>query len=285
MTEYTPVEHRNGRFYKREDLHRHPSGVNGAKWRQCQHLMAQHAAAGHTLVITGASVLSPQHAMTAVAARQHGMESLHIIGATTPEKAIKHKSIALAMNYGAHLYPINVGYNPALQAEVKRQAKENQAAILHYGVTTSPDATQAEIEAFHAIGAAQAHNIPTQVRHLIAPLGSGNSATSLIVGLHDLDQPPTLYLVGIGPSRHQWALDRATSILGHPPMIDMRHIDLHGLGAVTYSDKKPYTADGITLHPTYEGKVATWLDANPAWCPPWAARQDDTCLWIVGGPL
>ena len=35
----SPVEDRNGRWYKREDLYRHSTGVNGAKWRQCQWLI------------------------------------------------------------------------------------------------------------------------------------------------------------------------------------------------------------------------------------------------------
>lgn len=285
MNDLTPVQNRNGRWYKREDLHRHQSGVNGAKWRQCQHLMSRYAAQGYSTVVTGASVLSPQHAMTAVAARMNGMNSVHVIGGTTPEKAVRHPSVASAVYYGAELHAIPVGYNPALQSEVRKLADRFGAAILHYGVTTRPDADLDEIRAFHAVGAAQTQNLPTDIRHLIAPLGSGNSAVSLLVGLDSHPTPPALYLVGIGPDRIKWTLDRTHRILGHPPTTRIHHVDLHGSKQVTYGDKRPYNADGITLHPTYEGKVTTWLDANPSFCPAWGNRDNDTALWIVGGPL
>ena len=45
----------------------------------------------------------------------------------------------------------------------------------------------------------------------------------------------------------------------------------------------PGQADGIVLHPTYEGKVVRYLDEKaPEW---WVRRDGTTCLWIVGGPL
>ena len=34
MPDLTPVEEHGGRWFKRDDLNRHPSGVNGGKWRQ-----------------------------------------------------------------------------------------------------------------------------------------------------------------------------------------------------------------------------------------------------------
>ena len=39
MTHLTPFELRNGRWYKREDLHTGPAGINGAKLRACDHLI------------------------------------------------------------------------------------------------------------------------------------------------------------------------------------------------------------------------------------------------------
>jgi uncharacterized membrane protein len=42
-------------------------------------------------------------------------------------------------------------------------------------------------------------------------------------------------------------------------------------------------ADGIVLHPTYEGKVVRYLDEHrPSW---WTRRDGSTALWIVGGPI
>lgn len=50
-----------------------------------------------------------------------------------------------------------------------------------------------------------------------------------------------------------------------------------------YADRMPATEDGITMHPTYEGKVVRYLNEQaPEW---WTRRDGTTCLWIVGGPL
>jgi hypothetical protein len=60
-------------------------------------------------------------------------------------------------------------------------------------------------------------------------------------------------------------------------------VDLHGSRYASYSDRMPGRADGIVLHPTYEGKVVRYLDEHrPSW---WTRRDGSTALWIVGGPI
>lgn len=281
MYDLTPVEDRGGRWYKRDDLFRHPSGVNGAKWRQCQWLVRRMRAEGAPLIVTGASVLSPQHAMTAVAAAESGLPSLHVVGGTTPDKARKHPSVRLAVQYGAALHAIPVGYNPALQAEVRRLAEEHGAGVLRYGVTTDRD-----VAAFHRLGAAQAANVPPGLRSLIVPFGSGNSAASILTGLAEHPDPPeAVHLVGIGPNRLSWLYERLDRVgVGELPF-GVAHHDLHGTGVVAYGRAVRYTSDGIVLHPTYEGKVAAWADSHPQLLPGWGERDGTAALWIVGGPL
>jgi hypothetical protein len=293
----TPVQSRGGRLYKREDLHRHPSGVNGGKWRQCQWLIGRLAAAGHTEVASGASVLSPQLAMTAVACAEAGLGCDLYVG-TSPERAVLHPSPALAVSAGARLHQVKVAYNPALQAAVRRRAADTGAGILRYGVAPAPDAGLEELRAFHWLGGTQALALAGELPalpDLIVPFGSGNSAASILWGLahaRPADLPWRIHLIGIGPSRWDW-LWRRLADLGLPPatlgglQARCRHHDLHAAGLVTYTQRRPYTADGIVLHPTYEGKVAAWLDtdAGRRAVPGWAARDDSALLWIVGGPL
>ena len=291
-SEVTPVEFHEGRWYKRDDLHRHPSGVNGGKWRQCQWLVARAADAGAVGIVTGASVLSPQLPMTAVAAELAGLPCVITVGGTTPLSAMRHPGVRLAVEHGARVHTAPVGYNPTLQAHVRTHLRPGWS-ILHYGVAPPADATTATVAAFHGLGAAQAAALPPGIEHLIVPFGSGNTAASVLLGLARHPTIRRVSLIGIGPNRERWLqarlrlLEAATgapawSAVGPRYQLDL--FDLHAAGEVSYGRAVRYTSDGIVLHPTYEGKVADWLDRSGA-VPGWTDRDGATCLWVVGGPL
>lgn len=284
----TPFELRNGRWYKREDLHRGPSGVNGAKLRACDHLISRAAAGGARRVISAASVLSPQNAMAAVLAARHGMDCTVVVGGTRPDTAFRHRSLQIARDAGASFEFIAVGYNPALQAHARRLADTDSSAYwLRYGITPPPTAGPDELEAFHWTAGAQVENLPLRVETLVVPFGSGNTGAGVLLGVSRF-QPERLkriVLLCIGPDRQPWLRTRLET-LGVPGASDKpwwEVIDLHGSGYAAYGDRMPGTADGITLHPTYEGKVVRYLDeTGPTW---WRRRDGSTCLWIVGGPI
>lgn len=279
------MQERDGRYYKREDLCALPAGVNGAKLRACDHLIRQGAASGAQRVISAASVLSPQNAMAAVLARRYGLRALIVLGGTSPRTAFTHKSVALAREQGAEFDFIRVGYNPALQKRAADLAAlDRNAYWLQYGITTPPEAPARELRAFHRIAADQCANLPDRIKTLVIPFGSGNTAAGVLMGLTTVNRPRDLekiVLVGIGPDRRAWLRDRFERMGVSLPRY--RHLDLHGSGYAQYSDKMPGQADGIVLHPTYEGKVVRYLDEKaPDW---WVRRDGTTCLWIVGGPL
>lgn len=276
----TPWEERTGRWYKREDLHRHPSGVNGGKWRQCQWLISRMRG---DVVVTGASVLSPQHAMTAVAASEAGKQSVHYIGGTTLEKALRHPSPALAAQYGAHFRVAPVGYNPQLQRRVRRLADVIAGEILRYGVTPDPRASVAELTAFHMLGALQTMNMPGSVQHLIVPFGSGNSAASVLYGFSRGygPRPGVVHLVEIGPDRREWLARRLHQLGVYSLPFELR---FHRTD-YSYGDRVRLTVDEIPLHPTYEAKVAQWCYAHEQEFPGWGRRDGSCALWIVGGAL
>lgn len=287
----TPVENRKGLWYKREDLYRGAFGVNGAKYRACQHLISKAAAEGNHTVVSGASVLSPQSAMAAVVAQEFGLKCRVIVGGTTPEKSLRHKSIQIATEAGATVEAIAVGYNPALQKAALAAAEEPGVWRLPYGITTSPEASQNAVEDFLRVGAAQTMNLPDEVETLVLPFGSGNTAAGVLYGLQDF-APESLrkvVLIGIGPNRLRWLQERL-ALAGRPlvspsilmPSIELELIQLHPAYA-EYGDAMRETLDGIVLHPTYEGKVVRFLNfTSPGW---WKRRDGRTALWIVGGPI
>jgi hypothetical protein len=286
MSELTPVELRAGRWYKREDHYTATGGVNGAKLRACRHLIAAGRAGGATRVVSAASVLSPQNAMAAVVASELGMACTVILGASNPVSAPRHPAVAIAVAAGAHIEHVPVGYNPYLQrAAATHAAAHADSYWLRYGITTPAEATTAELRAFHAVGADQVANLPPQIQTLVVPFGSGNTAAGVLYGLATAGCPAALQrvvLVGIGPNRQVWLAGRLAA-LGVTVPVALVHLDLHGEGFARYGDKMPAVADGITMHPTYEGKVVRYLnEQQPPW---WAARDATTCLWIVGGPL
>lgn len=278
------MQERDGRWYKREDLCSLPAGVNGAKLRACDHLIRLGVVNGATRVVSAASVLSPQNAMAAVLARRYNLSCTVILGGTSPATAFQHRSPHLAREYGADFDFIRVGYNPALQRRAEDIVKTDRRAYwLQYGITTPPDASARDMRAFHQIAADQVANLPEGIRTLVVPFGSGNTAAGVLMGLNQ-HRPRSLervILVGIGPDRRRWLRDRFEFMGVSLP--SFRHLDLHGTGYAQYSDKMPGQADGIVLHPTYEGKVVRYLDEKaPDW---WVRRDSTTCLWIVGGPL
>lgn len=282
----TPVEKREGRWYKREDLHRGPGGVNGAKYRACRHLMSRAKEAGARHVVSASSVLSPQAAMGAVLARELGLTCTIIVGGTTPEKAARHRSIAIAKLAGADIQAISVGYNPALQKAAREAAKEPGVWRLPYGITTPEDASEKDVRDFLQVGATQTFNLPDEIKTLVIPFGSGNTAAGVLYGLYDFapESLERVILMGIGPDRQAWLKKRLETAGYSLDLLDakLEHVALHPTFA-TYGDRMKETLDGIVLHPTYEGKVARFLNmTQPDY---WQRRDGSTALWIVGGPV
>lgn len=287
--EMTPVELRDGRYYKREDLHRNEKyGVNGAKFRACRFLMQKAVDEGATAVVSASSVLSPQAAMAGVLAEELGVDCTLVFGATKETTAPKHVSVAIALEAGATMnLESKVAYNPVIQQKGNLLSKELGAWQLPYGITTPADAPAADVEAFLEVGGAQVCNLPPEIETLVIPFGSGNTASGVLYGLSQFACPENLkrvVLVGVGPDRLQWMRSRLdyVGIAMDKFSFAIEHLPLHGWYA-DYADKMPETVDGIVMHPTYEGKVVRFLNSSGFdW---WDARDGKTCFWIVGGPI
>ena len=266
----TPWQEIDGVFYKRDDLFSF-GAVNGSKLRQLMHLFSNYKG-NATRVITAASVVSPQHAMTAYCAQQHGIPSLHIIASPNP---MAHASTRIAASYGAQFHTIKVGYNPALQAELRRLQLDSDF-VVPYGITTDiPE----RILPFHEVGAAETENTPPEVRTLYVPAGSCNSLTSILLGLarnpHNVER---VVGVGIGPDRTAWVHKRL-AVMGINSLPFEWDSSISLAKTYSYGTRVKESVGDISVHPNYEGKLIRFLKESGR------LRQPNVGVWIVGAEL
>jgi 1-aminocyclopropane-1-carboxylate deaminase/D-cysteine desulfhydrase-like pyridoxal-dependent ACC family enzyme len=284
MTNLTPVED-HGILVKREDLHRMPNGVNGAKLRACQYLIGNATAKSASWVVSASSLLSPQNPMAATVAADYGLPSTIIVGGTNPESAARYLTTTLALEAGASIAYAKTGYNPTLKYEARQQIAAlhdlgENPYWLNYGITPGPEAAEDEIIEFHLTSADQVRNIPEGVKKILLPWGSANTGVGVLWGLDKTGFDGEIELFVIGPDRMEWAQERL-ELLGSPGILGSCTVHQLHPNFATYGDKMKASLDGIELHPTYEGKIATYLDLiDDSW------RHDESSLfWIVGGPL
>lgn len=283
VTDLTPVELRNGMWYKREDLHRNAYGVNGSKYRACRHLLEGAQREGYDWVVSAQSVLSPQSAICATLAEELGMGCTIVVGASKPETAARHPNIATALKAGAMLDTTpRVAYNGVIQPYAAKLAAETGAWQLPYAISLPETASETAVRAFLAVGGGQVANVPDEVETIVIPFGSGNTAAGVLYGLRTsrlLGAGQRVILVGVGPDRSTWLKDRLTVAGAEGAMDFVEFISLHGWFA-DYGDRMPETIDDIVMHPTYEGKVVRFLNGSSLdW---WHARDGKTLFWIVG---
>lgn len=273
-----------------------------------RYLISAAAARGARGVVTGASVLSPQVSMTALVARHFGLPSRIVLGATNLSSALRHPNVAIAALAGAEFHFAPVAYNPALQRSVAELGAElGDWYRLPYAITTPEGAPAEEVEAFHAISAAQVANLPPEVESITMTAGSCNSCVSVLYGVARY-RPESLRrvtLLGVGPTRLAWIENRLTaleSVSGlsirsqfrrryhHGPAPEsspsapweLEHFDLHSTRFAAYQDRMPFALDGIDFHPTYEGKALSYMDRRRSRFPGWWAGSGADLFWIVG---
>ncbi len=308
----TPVERRGDVWYKREDYFAPLGygGVNGGKVRQIVYLVKDYlanlpAGAKPGLLLAG-SVRSPQLGRVPTVAAHFGLPALLVIGSRL-ETAIRHENVKIGVNMGAAFSSTKVAYNPALQKaarELHQQPAYKDYYCLEYGLSVegSPD----RIERFYRFCSEQVANLPEDMETLVVPAGSCNTTIAVLYGLARF-RPKKLkrvVLFGIGPPRVDWFEGRlrligeqagidiaglferryhhhpelATKYGSGPAPYVLEHFDLHHTGYASYQDEMPATVEGIELHPTYEGKIATYVRTEKLD----VFEGGRTTMWIVG---
>jgi hypothetical protein len=312
ILDLSPVQEVDGVCFKREDFFA-PLGygnINGSKLRQCIWLIDKFVKSHPKPVgvVQGAVTGSPQHPMVATICKHYGLKSIHTVGSPDIEK---YKNLKLALDMGATFEVCNVGYAKTLEAKARAIADQKKGYFfLETNITVDHEKNPADrVEAFHAVGAEQARNIPDHIDTIILPAGSCNSATSVLYGIAKY-RPKNLkriVLFGIGNygSKDPDYIRRRLNVIGHVAGIDfdqiyeypwgsdglpftfedtsriiIQHHDLNGSGYCEYNDLMPYTHASIAMHPRYEGKIWNYMRDNTKVFK--TLLNNKTMFWIVG---
>ena len=287
----TPMEERNGRWYKRDDLLAFSNGVSG-KVRTSLWLGRQAINAGADRLVYGGSVKAPALGRVASAANYLGLKSTIVIGTDPVRAAERNPTVAVAAEAGADFDQAPVAYNPALQKRVREivEASNGKAFQVPYGVSAPLPQKPVDLQRFLEVDGKQVLSLAEapEVDTLVMSFGSANAASGVFWGLHTYPeiaaQLKRVVLVGVGPDKRDWFRDHlrfaGVKLDELGPEIEFLPTYPH---FAQYTDRMPETRDGIDFHELYEGKVVRFLDLlEPDW---WTARDGTTCFWIVGGPL
>ncbi len=154
-------------------------------------------------------------------------------------------------------------------------------------------------------------SIPDEVETLILPAGSCNTTISVLYGIARF-RPKGLrriILVGVAPPRIEWMEERlllvqrqsGVDIAGlfhrkypeHPELAArfnqdggslayaLHYLDLHTTGFATWETLMPASYEGVHLHPSYEGKLMTFMRARPDLFDVYV-KSGRTLFWVVG---
>jgi 1-aminocyclopropane-1-carboxylate deaminase/D-cysteine desulfhydrase-like pyridoxal-dependent ACC family enzyme len=285
LAKLTPWQNREGIWFKREDYFAPLGygGPHGSKMRQLIWYMNRYRG-GKTHVLTGASIQSPQLSMSAIVGAHYGLRCRQVVY-SKPETVLKHVNPQVAAGFGAAFEYANGPYNPILQRKVA-DLKRGDSLVVEYGITVDHKTYDAEtVRKFHEVGAHQVSNLPDEVTTLIAPAGSCNSLTSILLGLSRSPRSVSrLLTLGIGPDKRSWMRERLDLIgvdVNNLPF-EWEHFSLHDTGYSKYSDAfKGETYAGINFHPTYEAKMWRWLKAQNV-LGNVLPKNDSVGFWIVG---
>src|SRR5712664_812772 len=230
----TSVEQIGDIWFKREDKFS-PDGLhNGSKFRQLIWLFSRKPYPG---VASGAVTGSPQLPMVAACAKHYEMKCVQFTGAK--------KNMALAgARLGAETILVNPGYGPLLNKRAQEEAVKRGWLRIETNITVTT--SDAEIEAFHRVGAEQVRNLPDDMETLIIPAGSRNSAVSILYGLHRY--PPKslkriiLMHINKNLARHEqdmWKRLKACGV-GAPPY-QFETFDVFANGYTNYEKLIPFS--------------------------------------------
>jgi hypothetical protein len=269
----TPVEKIGDIWFKREDKFSPDEMHNGSKFRQLIWLFSRKSYPG---VASGAVTGSPQLPMVAACAKHYHMKCIQFTGAK--------KNMALAgERLGAETILVDPGYAPLLNKRAQEEAVKRGWLRIETNITMTT--SDAEIEAFHRVGSEQVRNLPDHMETLIIPAGSRNSAVSILYGLHRY--PPKslkrIILMHINKNlekheKEMWERLKACGV--HKNGYDIKTYDVFANGYTNYEKLMPFSHNGLSFHPRYEGKCMNFIEDNPSVFRPYI--NDRTLFWIVG---
>jgi 1-aminocyclopropane-1-carboxylate deaminase/D-cysteine desulfhydrase-like pyridoxal-dependent ACC family enzyme len=278
----TPIDYCNNIFYKRDDLYT-PFGkdhVNGGKVRQAVQLFDEihdDIRDNHNGgVVTASSVHSPQSAIIAKVAQEHGFKCVVAVGGTKPETLYNHHIMRLTKFYGAD---IQIVAGHGMTTAIDAGAKKKVISKTGYKLIKFAISLESNPEAIFDGVTDQVANIPDELDNLVIPVGSGIQFAGIIRGLQKYNKK-VKRIVGVA------FCDRTKAINAHldrfkyknfpEEIIDFPEYEL-------YLTKYPYSksvwekiSDDFMLDDIYEGKAHLWMRENID------TKNEKTLFWVVG---
>ncbi len=238
----TPIECRDGIFFKRDDLFTYHN-VNGGKVRSALKLTENIT----TGLVTAGSRKSPQIQIISEIAKYKNLPFI----ATTPNGKLTPELI-YAQNNGAIINQIYMGFNNNLIKKAKEKAIETGYSYIPFGMDS-------EI-VFDGISE-QVQNIPMDCNRIIVTVGSGITLIGILKGLerYNIDKKVTGIVIGSNPKKR---LDKYFPSWQNKCTLIKCNIDYH-------SEVKNNLFCGIELDSIYEAK-----------CIPFVQKND--LFWIIG---
>ena len=275
LNDLTPVEEYKGIYFKRDDLFQPFDDIplSGGKVRQALCLLQNQKEriqkAYNNTVISGTSVQSPQGIIIARAAKELGMNSILVFGATNNESIKKHNLVLNALNYATRIdTKAKMGYNSTLDARIRDIIFEDDKEYFRvsFGINLSED-QDAIIDSVSR----QCENLPDDLDLLVVPAGSGIMLGGIILGCKKFNKK--CKIIGIQIS----GFDRSSMIdlildynetIDYTLLIDKtypysQHLDIH-------------ITDDFKLDPVYEAKAYEYMIKHLN------LENKKTCFWVVG---
>jgi 1-aminocyclopropane-1-carboxylate deaminase/D-cysteine desulfhydrase-like pyridoxal-dependent ACC family enzyme len=278
----TPIEKVNGIFYKRDDLYT-PFGkdhVNGGKVRQAVQLFDEihdDIRDNHNGgVVTASSVHSPQSAIIAKVAQEHGFKCVVAVGGTKPETLYNHHIMRLTKFYGAD---IQIVAGHGMTTAIDAGAKKKVISKTGYKLIKFAISLESNPEAIFDGVTDQVANIPDELDNLVIPVGSGIQFAGIIRGLQKYNKK-VKRIIGVAFCDRTKAinehLDRFKYSNFPEEVVDFPKYELH-LTKYPYSKSIWEKIDNdFMLDDIYEGKAHLWMRENID------TKNEKTLFWVVG---
>lgn len=239
----TPVEFKDGVWFKREDLFE-IAGVCGGKSRTCWSL-SKDAKKG---LVTAGSRKSPQVNIVAHIAKYLGLPChAHVpTGELSPE-------VQCAKDNGAEIIQHKAGYNNVIVARAREDAEKLGWTNIPFGMECREAIEQTR---------RQVANIPEGPTRIVIPVGSGMNLAGLLTGLRDRELNIPVFGVVVGKDPRK-TLDK------YAPIFWENMVELVPSGVDYHHEVSNNTFKGIVLDTVYEGKCIPFI-------------RDGDLFWIVG---
>lgn len=275
LYDLTPIEEHNGILFKRDDLYQPFDDIplSGGKVRQAMKLIENQLDNIRNIynntVITGTSVQSPQGIIVSRVAKEFGVHSILVFGATNSKSIQKHNLVKNALLFTDRIdTESKMGYNSTLDARIKTMMFDEGKDYFNikFGINLDEDA-----DAIVDTVSRQCENLPDDLDLLVAPAGSGIMLGGIIKGCKKYNKKCKIIGVQISGYDRSSTIDH---ILGYNNDYEYEQIIDKTYPYSTHLDIQ--IAPGFKLDPVYESKAYDYMIKHID------IKDKKVLFWVVG---